>query len=61
MDPRLFGKEMEAANELMKKKELPKSFQCTKYPDYRMSDTGMSNQYIPSNKTKCNVTKKQNK
>ena len=61
MDPRLFGKEMEAANVLMTKKELPKSFECNKYPDYRLTDTGMNNQYIPSNKTKCDSSFKKTK
>ena len=57
MDPRLFSKERENANELFTKKELPKSFECTKYPDYRLTDTGMNGQYIPPNKTKCNKDK----
>jgi hypothetical protein len=57
MDPRLFDQERENANKLMKSKELPNSFKCNKYPDYRLTNTGMQSQYVPSNETKCSINK----
>ena len=43
MDPRLFGKELQDANLLFQKRELPDSLQCTRYADYRMCETPMQN------------------
>ena len=61
MDPRLFDQERENANKLMSAKELPDSFKCGKYPDYRLTNTGMSSDYIPSNDTKCTSIKNKKK
>lgn len=61
MDPRLFEKERQNTDELMTKKELPKSFQCVKYPDYRLTDTGMNGQFVPPNKSKCELISKNKK
>lgn len=57
MDPRLFYQERENANKLMESKELPNSFKCEKYPDYRLTNTGMSTSYVPTNNTKCTSIK----
>lgn len=46
MDPRLFVQERENANELFKKRELPDSFKCELYSDYRISETPLQNYQI---------------
>lgn len=57
MDPRLFSQERENANKLFEKKELPNSFKCDSYPDYRMSETPQQNYKIDPYTT-CNKCKK---
>lgn len=49
MDPRLFSQERENANMLFQKKDLPNSFKCTKYADYRMTETPLQNYQIEPN------------
>lgn len=50
MDPRDFVKEREQANMLFQKRELPESFACNKYADYRMCQTPMQDYQININK-----------
>ena len=56
MDPRLFSQERENANMLFQQKELPNSFKCTDYADYRMNETPMQNYQIDS--MSCNKCQK---
>ena len=58
MDPRFFAKEREDADLLFKTRELPKSFNCQKYSDYRLTTTPMQNfQVSPNtcNNNTCNI------
>ena len=41
MDPRNFAQEKEKANLLFKANNLPDSFKCPVYADYRMTDTNL--------------------
>ncbi len=43
MDPKDFTKERLNANLLFKSKELPDSFKCISYADYRMDETPLQN------------------
>jgi len=52
MDPRLFVQEREDANTLFKSKELPENFKCTRYVDYRMSETPLQNYQVNPNSCK---------
>ena len=56
MNPRLFSQERDNANMLFKQKELPDSFKCANYADYRMSDTPLQNNQISS--LSCNKCQK---
>ena len=56
MDPRLFSQVIENANMLFEKKELPNSFKCMDYSDYRMSETPLQNYQIDPNS--CNYSNK---
>ena len=58
MNPMLFSQQRENANMLFEKKELPNSFKCDKYADYRMSETPLQNFQIDN--TSCNKCNKQN-
>ena len=55
MDPRFFAKESTDANLLFQKKELPNSFKCKKYSDYRMTETPLQDYQIDPNS--CNNCK----
>jgi hypothetical protein len=58
MDPRFFSQERENANLLFKSRELPKSLNCQKFADYRLTTTPMQNyQVSPTtcNGNKCNM------
>ena len=49
MDPRQFVQERENNNMLFSNKELPDSFKCTRYADYRTSKTPLQNYQIGPN------------
>lgn len=55
MDPRFFAQERENANLLFKTRELPQSFKCGKYVDYRLTTTPLQNYQSNSscNKSNC--------
>lgn len=53
MDPRSFAQERENTDKLFTTTELPSNFQCERYPDYRLTDSGMNSQFVPYNNTKC--------
>ena len=56
MDPRLFNQERINANMLFEKKELPNTFKCACYNDYRISETPLQNYQV--DQTSCNKYKK---
>lgn len=53
MDPRLFTQERENANMLFQSKELPENFKCTRFSDYRMTETPLQNYKVSPNCKSC--------
>lgn len=58
MDPRLFSQERENANTLFKSKHLSENLKCTKYSDYRMTETALQDYNFDKNQKSCDLCKK---
>jgi hypothetical protein len=58
LDPRFFVQERKDADLLFKSKEIPKTMNCPKYVDYRLTTTPLLNVQQPQNTctgSKCNM------